>query len=263
MEDFMDNLVREVEGNIRPIRSERLEEYPAEPAPMQREELWGRDAQATGRLPVFRDASGMSRPAPVYYEAQRGPEPVYYDVPDEPRQRNAFGEPGMINRDYSSFSRQTGYGSQSAYRVMPDSRGMYGNGPVPQAPPVMPVQQSVQAPQNIPAPPQNAPASGGTAPAAPTESAGQGTAGNSQEKASSNEGAEKLERDLFLHIHRENVKCYRNTQATIVENTNIVKQAEEENHSNVHKWLVGLLVLGIINLGASALIILHMIFGFI
>ncbi len=263
----MDNLVREVEGNIRPIRSERLEEYPAEPAPMQREEMWNSDAQTAGRIPVFREASGMSRPAPVYYDAQRGPEPVYYDVPEEPGRRNAYRETGVLSRDYAAFGSSEEYGGRSAYRVMPESRGMYGNEPVPQIPPVMPVQQSTPSAQIPPAMPvqqsippvqQNPPA-----PAVPAENAGQTAAGNAQEKPSSNEGTEKLERDLFLHIHRENVKCYRNTQATIVENTNIVKQAAEENHSNVHKWLVGLLILGIVNLGASALIILHMIFGFI
>ena len=74
---------------------------------------------------------------------------------------------------------------------------------------------------------------------------------------------DEVEKDLFLHVHRENVKCYRNTQATIIENTNMVKQGIEDKHSNIHSWLLILLVLSIVNLGANALLILHMIFGFL
>ncbi len=244
MEDFMDNLVREVEGNIRPVRTERLEEYPVESRPLQREEMWDEDEHVPERISVFREASGISRSSTVYVEAEEEPRPVYYDVPENPRQpRPTFPQQRIGNGNYPPYGAQAPYGASATYRVMPSA-------------------QPVPMPQTAP-PPQSAP----TQEAKPAASAEpEKTAADSAKEntsALSNDGAEKLERDLFLHIHRENVKCYRNTQATIIENTNMVKQAAEENQNSTHNWLLALLVLSLINLGANALIILHMVFGFL
>lgn len=73
----------------------------------------------------------------------------------------------------------------------------------------------------------------------------------------------KPEKDLFLHVHRENVKCYRNTQAVIVENADTIKQEMEKRISRMQGWFTGLLILGILNLGAVAFLILHIYFGLI
>ena len=223
MDDFMDSLVREVEGNIRPIRSERMEDFSVEPAP------------------VYYDA--QDEPAPVYYESRpvRGRIPSYTEVP-------SYGYPGMT--------------AGTARQIPPVQMA-----PVQQAMPrreMPPVQQTVPIREMTP-PPQPVPAPQPVQEQPPVQPQAVASAGSSASSSgnSGTEGAGKLERDLFLHVHRENVKCYRNTQATIIENTNLIRQAGEDNHSNLHGWLVGLLVLSIINLGASALMILHMIFGFI
>ena len=105
-------------------------------------------------------------------------------------------------------------------------------------------------------------------PSAPVEEKKAETAEKNKEKTPdvsgiSRDRMDEVEKDLFLHVHRENVKCYRNTQATIIENTNMVKQGLEDKHSNVHQWLLMLLILSLVNLGANALLILHMIFGFL
>ncbi len=208
MDDYMDSLVKEVEGSIRPIRSERMDDFdqPAYTAPQM--------------MPQQRAVPPVNSVPPVYTMPPVNPMPTVSPVP----------------------------APQPAPRMIPQPQAM------PQIPqPQVPQQQMISPqvpPQQIPAPQPS------VAPAAENPSAGTSS-------AAGGDGTEKLERDLFLHIHRENVKCYRNTQATIIENTNLIKQSEEENHSNVHSWLVGLLILSIINLGASALMILHMIFGFI
>ncbi len=71
------------------------------------------------------------------------------------------------------------------------------------------------------------------------------------------------DKDIYLHVHRENVKCYRNTQAVINEKTDALKQELEKRCSGIKGLLIGILILSLIDLGASAYLILHMVFGII
>ena len=69
--------------------------------------------------------------------------------------------------------------------------------------------------------------------------------------------------ELFQHVHRESVKCYRNTQAVIVENTNVIRQQIDDTAAGLRSMIIALIVLLVLNLGISALLMLHLIFGII
>ncbi len=206
MEDFMDSLVKEVEGNMKPIRAERMDDpfdTPSQPnIPYQ---------QPVGQ-PAFRTQpqiqQSIPQPAPVYQAPP--PMPIY----QQPQAAPIYQMPPVMQ---------------------PQPQPIYRD--IPQAAPE-PVAESGPVKQEAPK---------------------AGTIGNSVSK----DKIEEVEKDLFLHVHRENVKCYRNMQATMIENTNMVKQGLEDKHTDVHKWLLILLVLSLVNLGANALLILHMIFGFL
>ena len=76
-----------------------------------------------------------------------------------------------------------------------------------------------------------------------------------------NNDSQKNLADTYQHVHRENVKCYRNTQAVIIENTNVLRQLVDERQASLKSMILGAIVLGILNLGISALLMLHLIFG--
>ncbi|MBQ9550357.1 MAG: hypothetical protein IJU87_06060 [Lachnospiraceae bacterium] len=87
--------------------------------------------------------------------------------------------------------------------------------------------------------------------------------GSGEEAASSageNEG--EAGKDIFSHVHRENVKCYRNTQAVVKESTDSVKQELKDGMSGIRGLLKFIILLLILNLGASAVLILHSLFGY-
>ncbi len=90
-----------------------------------------------------------------------------------------------------------------------------------------------------------------------------GSADTGSTDAGKDAGNAEAGKDLFLHVHRENVKCYRNTQAVIVETGNGLKQEMEKRYSGIHNLLLVVLILLILNLGAAAFLILNMIFRFI
>lgn len=69
-------------------------------------------------------------------------------------------------------------------------------------------------------------------------------------------------KDIFLHVHRENVKCYRNTQAVIKESAGGLEKAFKEEQSGIRGLLRAVVLLLILNLGAAAVLILHTVFGF-
>ncbi len=218
----MDSLVKEVEGNMKPIRAERLEDdsvsvYQEPPQPK----------------PGFYQAPmRMPDPPPVYRES--APYPAYQEVTGMPMNREVPRMP--VNQEAYVYPHYREVPPQPVY---PEPR-MAVQTPEPRAAVQTPdPRTAVQTPE--PAPKESAPA--------PAET----TKENSNDE----------EKDLFLHVHRENVKCYRNTQATIIENSNGIKQGLDEKHANIHSWLLGLLILSIINFGATALLILHMIFGFV
>lgn len=71
------------------------------------------------------------------------------------------------------------------------------------------------------------------------------------------------DRDIFLHVHHENVRCYRNTQAVINEYSSQIKQELKITRSGLRGWLILLFILTILNLGANAFLILRMVFGII
>ena len=163
MEDFMDNLVKEVEGNVKPIRSVKMEDFD--------------DVQPAG--------TASSQPKPMFRKV-----------------------------DWSIYK-----GPSNAETVIHQ-----------------PVKESDPANGSAPVPVQN------------TASEGKNVADN---------------KELYLHVHRENVKCYRNTQAVVVENSDRIRKELKESHSGINGWLVALLILSIVNLGANAYLILHMVFGII
>ena len=228
MDDFMDSLVKEVEGNLKPIRAERLDD--STPFPVM----------DSVPVTVIRE----NEPAPLSQSiAMYREQPRYYQTP--PMYREPSGVP--MDQEVMGIPRFRG-----------DVMGAAGyREPVMGAPQFrepavsMPVYQEPSEPVRSQDTPATAEGSGtqGTP----------GAAGTEPPKDGSNEDG----KDLFLHVHRENVKCYRNTQATIIENSNGIKMGIEEKHANIHSWLLGLLVLSIINFGATALLILHMIFGFV
>ncbi len=74
---------------------------------------------------------------------------------------------------------------------------------------------------------------------------------------------DETDKDIFLHVHRENVKCYRNTQAVVDEKTGALKQELEKRCSGIKGMLTGILILLLINLGATAYLIMHLVFGII
>lgn len=143
MDDFMDSLVKEVEGNVKPIRSVKMEDFD--------------DVQS--------DSTAPSEPKPSFRKV-----------------------------DWS----------------------VYKNQPAPEPAPVQ------------------------------------------ETKAAKND-----DRDIFLHVHHENVRCYRNTQAVINENSDQIKQELKNTRSGLRGWLVFLFILTILNLGANAFLILRMVFGII
>lgn len=87
---------------------------------------------------------------------------------------------------------------------------------------------------------------------------------DSGEEASSSagEGNEAGGEDIFLHVHRENVKCYRNTQAVIKESAGGLEKQLKEGQSGISGLLRAIIFLLILNLGASAVLILHTVFGY-
>ncbi len=291
MDDFMDSLVKEVEGNIKPIRSEKMDDpfgAPEQPSHHESRQLSFQSesqpqrAQQTNTQPLSMkresvteiqnqntfEEHGFER-QPVHQEPpqsmwQQQPRQIYRE-PAQPRpepqkiyQESAQPEPQPIYQEPVQPMRQA---PQPIYQE-PEQPMRQAPQPIYQEP-AQPIQQiyrePVQAVQQTPVPQaiQQPEQQGIAAPAA-------APAADQKESAPvSRERMDEVEKDLFLHVHRENVKCYRNTQATIIENTNMVKQGLEDKHSNVHSWLLMLLVLSIVNLGASALLILHMIFGFV
>lgn len=70
-------------------------------------------------------------------------------------------------------------------------------------------------------------------------------------------------RDIFLHVHRENVKCYRNTQAVVSESSDRISREMKNGRSGIRGLLIAVLILTIVNLGASAFLILRMVFGIV
>ncbi|SKC04411.1 hypothetical protein SAMN06296386_11546 [Lachnospiraceae bacterium] len=73
------------------------------------------------------------------------------------------------------------------------------------------------------------------------------------------EKMEHLRAEVFTHVHHENVRCYRNTQAVIIENTDkIVKQAEK-NQRSLKGLMTAVLVFLILNLAATAALAVFML----
>ncbi len=160
MEDFMDNLVKEVEGNVKPIRSVKMEDFD--------------DVQSDNPIPA-------------------DPKPTFRKV------------------------------DWSVYKNTP-AQTPVTNPPVNENP-------QVSAPRSVSA---------------------------QEAKASKSD-----DRDIFLHVHQENVRCYRNTQAVINENSDQIKQELKNTRSGLRGWLIFLFILTILNLGANAFLILRMVFGII
>ena len=258
MDDFMDSLVKEVEGNIKPIRSEKMDD-PFD-APKQSKRSAGQTIRAV-KEPVTRpEPQPVPQPAPQQVPQpapQQAPQPAPQPVPQPAPQPAPQPIPQPVPQSSFQSSIQPSYQglAQPVYQMNMQPQPIFQE-PFPQ--PVY------QAPMPRPLFTEPAPV---MEPAAPREEKKE-EAAEKKEKPSEASGISKdlmneVEKDLFLHVHRENVKCYRNTQATIIENTNMVKQGLEDKHSNIHSWLLILLVLSIVNLGANALLILHMIFGFL
>lgn len=81
-------------------------------------------------------------------------------------------------------------------------------------------------------------------------------------KKQSGEDYSKLKEDLADHVHKESVKCYRNTQAVIEEKAGAQENALKESI----RRLKGLLITGIVLTGlnlAAAVVILLKLFGMI
>ncbi len=87
-----------------------------------------------------------------------------------------------------------------------------------------------------------------------------GSGNGAASSAGGNEG--EAGKDIYSHVHRENVKCYRNTQAVIKESTGSIKQEFKEGQSGIRGLLTMILLLLILNLGATAVLILHSVFGY-
>ncbi|MCR4589503.1 MAG: hypothetical protein K5668_01615 [Lachnospiraceae bacterium] len=252
MDDFMDSLVKEVEGNIKPIRSEKMDDPFDAPKQSAVKRSAGQPIRAV-KEPVSQPV-----PQPVSQSVpQPAPEPALQPVPQPFSQPAPQPIPQPAPQSSFQSSMQPSYQglAQPVYQMNMQPQ------PIFQEPFSQPV---YQAPMPRPLFSEPAPV---MEPAAPREEKKEEEA-EKKEKPSDTSGINKdlmneVEKDLFLHVHRENVKCYRNTQATIIENTNMVKQGLEDKHSNIHQWLLILLVLSLVNLGANALLILHMIFGFL
>ena len=67
-----------------------------------------------------------------------------------------------------------------------------------------------------------------------------------------NEEMEHLRNELITHVHHENVRCYRNVQAVIIDNTDKIMKQAEKNQRSLKRVMTLVCVLLILNLAAVA-----------
>lgn len=80
-------------------------------------------------------------------------------------------------------------------------------------------------------------------------------------KKQSGEELNKAKDELADHVHKESVKCYRNTQAVIEEKIGSQESALKESLDSINRLkglLVASLVLGGVNLAALVVVLLHL-----
>lgn len=80
-------------------------------------------------------------------------------------------------------------------------------------------------------------------------------------KKQSEEELNKAKDDLADHVHKESVKCYRNTQAVIEEKADAQENALKESMKSVDRLkglLIASIVIGGVNLAALIIILLHL-----
>lgn len=63
---------------------------------------------------------------------------------------------------------------------------------------------------------------------------------------------------LADHVHKESVKCYRNTQAVIEEKTTAVSENVQSGLQGIRGLLIAAIVLLVLNLGVAGVMLAHM-----
>ena len=74
-----------------------------------------------------------------------------------------------------------------------------------------------------------------------------------------NEDLEQLKNELMTHVHHENVRCYRNVQAVIIDNTDKILKQAEENQRSIKRLMTVVVVFLILNLAAVAALAVFML----
>ena len=74
-----------------------------------------------------------------------------------------------------------------------------------------------------------------------------------------NEELEQLRAELITHVHHENVRCYRNVQAVIIDNTDKIMKQAEKNQRSLKGLMTVVLVFLILNLAAVAALAVFML----
>ncbi len=73
------------------------------------------------------------------------------------------------------------------------------------------------------------------------------------------EELEQLRNELITHVHHENVRCYRNVQAVIIDNTDKILKQAEKNQRSLKGLMTSVVVLLILNLAAVAALAVFML----